>query len=96
MAENTDPTPFAVYVDGVMDEIQEKAHREALQRRFDHALMIAAGAGDVLKTALGAGLPYSMAQEMAGDFWSAEYVAANLVFVEESQLAPVGEDDEDE
>ncbi|MFF4557200.1 hypothetical protein [Streptomyces sp. NPDC001422] len=90
-----EPENSSEYVRSVVDEIGDEVKARELEKRYQHALLIAGGAGDVLRTALGAGLPYSMAQEMAQDFWAAEYVAAGLIVMDEGQAPDVdGEDDE--
>ncbi|MFG3582596.1 hypothetical protein [Streptomyces sp. NPDC047990] len=88
-AENED-----AYVKSVMDEIGDKVELDALRKRYERAMLVATGAGDLLRTALSSGLPYSMAQEMAQDFWAAEYVAAGLIVLDEGQAPDVDDDDE--
>ncbi|MEU8948746.1 hypothetical protein [Streptomyces sp. NPDC048489] len=81
------------YVRAVVDDIADKVKLDELQKRYDHALMVAKGSGNILRTALAAGVPYTMAQEMAGDFWAAEYVAHGLIVVNEDQAPDADEED---
>ena len=59
----------------IMSDLESQMALVNLVKRGEYAAGIAALSGDVLKSALAAGVPYAMAEEMAGDFWKAEMLA---------------------
>ncbi|MFI1530078.1 hypothetical protein [Streptomyces griseus] len=59
----------------ILSDLESRMALVNLIKRGEYASGIAVLAGDVMKSALGAGIPYSMAEEMAGDFWKAEMLA---------------------
>ncbi|MEV5677489.1 hypothetical protein [Streptomyces sp. NPDC052179] len=61
--------------DTIISDIESRMALVNLVRRGEYAEGIAALSGDVMKSALEAGIPYAMAEEMASDFWKAEMLA---------------------
>jgi glycerol-3-phosphate acyltransferase PlsY len=59
----------------IMSDLESQMALANLIKRGEYAAGIAVLSGDVLKSALAAGVPYAMAEEMAGDFWKAEMLA---------------------
>jgi len=59
----------------IMSDLESQMALVNLVKRGEYAAGIAVLSGDVLKSALAAGVPYAMAEEMAGDFWKAEMLA---------------------
>jgi hypothetical protein len=65
MAENND-------IDAVMGEIEEKMAVAQLEKRGAMAVCVASIAAMVMREALAGGVPYSLAKEMAEDYWKSE------------------------
>ncbi|MGW1231459.1 hypothetical protein [Streptomyces californicus] len=61
--------------DTIMSDIESRMALVTLVRRGEYAACIAALSGDVMKSAVGAGVPHALAEEMASDFWKAEMLA---------------------
>lgn len=59
----------------IISDLESQMALANLIKRGEYAAGIAILSGDVLKAALSAGVPYAMAEEMAGDFWKAEMLA---------------------
>ncbi|MEU6765870.1 hypothetical protein ABZ916_25545 [Streptomyces sp. NPDC046853] len=59
----------------IMSELESQLALATLIRRGEYAATISIISGDILKSALAAGVPYLMAEEMARDFWKAEMLA---------------------
>ncbi|MVO87394.1 hypothetical protein GPA10_22170 [Streptomyces sp. p1417] len=59
----------------LMAQLESEMALANLVKRGEYAAGIAVLSGDILKSATAAGVPYRMAEEMAGDFWKAEMLA---------------------
>ncbi|MFE5542804.1 hypothetical protein ACFQ71_03190 [Streptomyces sp. NPDC056534] len=59
----------------IISDLESQMALANLVKRGEYAACIACLSGDVLKVALKSGIPYAMAEEMAGDFWKAEMLA---------------------
>jgi glycerol-3-phosphate acyltransferase PlsY len=59
----------------IMSDLESQMALANLIKRGEYAAGIAVLSGDILKSAVAAGVPYAMAEEMAGDFWKAEMLA---------------------
>ncbi|MFF9653047.1 hypothetical protein [Streptomyces sp. NPDC014622] len=78
--------------DSIMSSIESQMAIMSLAKRGEYAAGIAILSGEILKEALAAGVPYSLAQEMASDFWKAEMLADTIAgLLRDSDL---GEDEE--
>ncbi|MFF4245259.1 hypothetical protein ACFYY2_12395 [Streptomyces sp. NPDC001822] len=76
----------------IISDLESQMARANLIKRGEYAAGIAVLAGAVLKSALEAGVPYALAEEMAGDFWKAEMLADTVAGL--LRNAEVEEDDE--
>ncbi|MFJ7329062.1 hypothetical protein ACIQVN_22820 [Streptomyces cyaneofuscatus] len=61
--------------DTIISDLESRMALVNLVRRGEYAAGIAVLSGDVMKSALEAGIPHAMAEEMASDFWKAEMLA---------------------
>ncbi len=59
----------------IISDLESQLALANLLKRGEYAAAISILSGDILKSALAAGVPYRMAEEMAGDFWKAEMLA---------------------
>ncbi|WP_326827394.1 hypothetical protein [Streptomyces sp. NBC_01751] len=59
----------------IISDLESQMALVNLIKRGEYAAGIATLSGEILKSALEAGVPYAMAEEMAGDFWKAEMLA---------------------
>lgn len=59
----------------IISDLESQMALANLIKRGEYAAGIAVLSGGVLKSALESGVPYGMAEEMAGDFWKAEMLA---------------------
>ncbi|WP_435270899.1 hypothetical protein [Streptomyces sp. 1222.5] len=71
----TDKNPEA---ESIISDIESQMALANLSKRGEYAAGIAILAGDILKLALAAGVPYNLAREMASDFWKAEMLADTI------------------
>lgn len=78
--------------DSIISSIENQMAIANLEKRGEYAAGIAILSGDILKVALVAGVPYSLAREMASDFWKAEMLADTVAAL--LRDADLGEDDE--
>ncbi|MEV5883128.1 hypothetical protein AB0L74_10490 [Streptomyces sp. NPDC052020] len=86
MNENTESA------DAILADLEAQMAVAKLEQRGIYAAAIAILSGDIMKNALAAGVPYSLAQEMAADFWKAEMLADTVAaLLRDSELE---EDDE--
>lgn len=89
MNENTENA------DSIMADLETQMAIANLERRGLYASGIAIMAGDILRSALAAGVPYPLAREMAADFWKAEMLADTVAaLLRDSELELVEDDDE--
>ena len=79
--------------DSIMAELESQMALANLEKRGEYAAGIAILSGDILKVALASGVPYSLAQEMASDFWKAEMLADTVAAL--MRNVDLDEDDED-
>ena len=66
-------------LDAVMADIETRMQVEGVERRGAVVLCLAQLAGEVMRAALAAGIPYAMAQEMAQDYWASEMATTEVV-----------------
>ncbi|MFJ8041181.1 hypothetical protein ACIRBX_11815 [Kitasatospora sp. NPDC096147] len=80
MTENSpEPDPFAE----LAREINQRFSEELLVQRAQNAVTVAQAVGLVYREALMAGVPASLAEGMAGEYWSAEMSLTSEVDPEE-------------
>ncbi|MER6382064.1 hypothetical protein ACWDBD_39040 [Streptomyces sp. NPDC001118] len=78
--------------ESIISNIESQMALANLEKRGEYAAGIAILAGDILKMALAAGIPHSLAQEMASDFWKAEMLADTVAaLVRNAELDEDGE-----
>jgi hypothetical protein len=80
--------------DSIMADIEAQMALANLEKRAEYAAGIAILSGDILKMALASGVPYSLAQEMATDFWKAEMLADTVAGLLRSAELELDEDDD--
>ncbi|MGW2711410.1 hypothetical protein HKX69_05665 [Streptomyces argyrophyllae] len=79
--------------ESIISSLESEMAVANLEKRGLYAVGIAILAGDILRSALAAGVPYSLAREMATDFWKAEMLADTVAaLIREAEL---GDEDED-
>ncbi|MFC9591491.1 hypothetical protein ACFTUC_17085 [Streptomyces sp. NPDC056944] len=65
--------------DSLMRSIEGDFAIAEAEKRGNFAICIAHVAGAVMKTALEGGVPYSLAQEMARDYWNSEMIPVEVM-----------------
>lgn len=65
--------------DTILASLESQMAIAELVKRGEYATGIATIAGHIRKAAIAAGIPRSMAREMASDFWKAEMLADTIV-----------------
>jgi hypothetical protein len=78
--------------ESIISDLEGQLALASLEKRGQYAAGIALLAGDILKVALAASVPYSLAREMASDFWKAELLADTVAAL--IRDADLDEDDE--
>jgi hypothetical protein len=86
----TDKNPEA---ESIISNLESEMALANLSKRGEYAAGIAILSGDILKMALASGVPYSLAEEMAGDFWKAEMLADTIAGL--LRNADLDEDDDE-
>ncbi|MFF8629647.1 hypothetical protein [Streptomyces werraensis] len=79
--------------DNIMADLEAQMAVANLERRGLYAAAIAVLAGDILRNALQAGVPYPLAKEMAADFWKTEILADTVAaLIRDSDLEEEGDE----
>ncbi|MFI0553389.1 hypothetical protein [Streptomyces scabiei] len=80
--------------ESIIADIEHGMALANLEKRGEYAAGIAIIAGDILKLALAAGVPYSLAREMATDFWKAEMLADTVAALIRNSDLELDEDED--
>lgn len=77
----TDNSPFGEIVAG----LEEELNAGLVEKRGVHTIAVTRITGLVYQAAVTGGVPHSLAQAMAEDYWASEMRPSDVVMVEDSE-----------